>query len=123
MDGILQDTMDDRIHNSKMIGFPISDNLAYYGVNAIEGSNETFIKGTFYGYNGYNHGEVTEKRYTEKTYKELGVYANKIQVVYDLLVKGPNDKNFSNISVSKDFLVPIANNENTKENQEKTYTK
>lgn len=113
MDGILQDTMDDRIHNSLMLGFPINDTTHYYGVNAIEGCNDTFIKGTFYGYYGYAHGEVSEERYTEKDYKQLGVYANKFQIVYDLLVKGANDNDYHNVSVNTDFLVPISQKEIT----------
>lgn len=108
MDGILQDSMDDHVHSSQLIGFPISDTVNYYGVNAIEGCNETFINGTISGYSGYIRGSVTERRYTESEYMELGVYANKIQIVFDLLVKGPNDKDFSNISVSTDFIVPVS---------------
>ena len=111
MDGIIQDSMDDHVHSSQLIGFPISDTTKYYGVNAIEGCNETFIQGTIRGYSGYIGGTVDEIRYTESKYIELGVYANKIQIVYDLLVKGPNDKDFSNISVSTDFLVPVTSTE------------
>lgn len=112
VDGILQDTMDDRIHNSLMIGFPISDNVYYYGVNAIEGCNETFIKGTFHGYQGYQNGTITEKRYTESTYiNTLGVYANEIDIVIDLLIKGPNDKDYRNVSVTTDFLVNVSGQE------------
>lgn len=105
VDGILQDSMDDHIHNSQMIGFLINDTTHYYGVDAIEGCNEDFIKGTFYGYNGYSSGTITERRYTESDYRELGVYANKFQVVFDLLVKNPGEKDFHNVSVSTDFIV------------------
>lgn len=118
VDGILQDSMDDHVHSSQLIGFPISDTTMYYGVNAIEGCNETFIHGTSYGYSGYSNGSVTEKRFTEGDYLELGVYANKIQIVYDLLVKGPNDNDFSNISVSTDFLVSITTTEINYENSD-----
>lgn len=97
--------MDDHIHNSQMIGFLINDTTHYYGVDAIEGCNKDFIQGTFYGYNGYYSGTVTERRYTESDYRELGVYANKFQVVFDLLVKNPGEKDFHNISVSTDFIV------------------
>lgn len=132
MDGILQDTMDDHVHSSQLIGFPISDTTSYYGVNAIEGCNEDFITGTFYGYKGYSYGDVEQHRLTESKYIELGVYANKIQIVYDLLVKGPLDKDFSNVSVSTDFLVPITTSEYSQGNEteietqietQKTYTK
>lgn len=120
MDGIMQDTMDDHVHSSQLIGFPISDKTSYYGVNAIEGSNQDFIQGTFYGYNEYEAGTVKQKRFTEQKYLDLGVYANKIQIVYDLLVKGPNDKDFSNVSVCTDFIVPVtaAQKQETNEIQE-----
>jgi hypothetical protein len=108
--------MDDRIHNSLMYGFPIGNDTCYYGVNAIEGCNDDFIQGTFYGYNGYGGGSVTQKRYTEANYQELGVYANKFQLVYDILIMGPNDKTPRNVSVSTDFLVPISKAEIEYEN-------
>jgi hypothetical protein len=117
VDGILQDSMDDHVHSSQLIGFPISDSTSYFGVNAIEGCNQEFIEGTSYGYNGYYNGTFTTMRRTEKDYLEMGVYANKIQIVYDLLVKGPNAKDFSNISVATDFLVPIASQQEEKETE------
>ena len=103
--GIKQDTMDDRIHNSMMMGFPISDTVKYIGINNIEGMNQEFIEGTFYGYSGYSSGTVTTKRYLESDYREWGVYGNKITVVYDLLVKGPNDLDFRNVSVIDKIVV------------------
>lgn len=106
-DGIIQDSMDDHVHSSQLIGFSISDNSEYFGTMAIEGMNETFIQGTAYGYNGYYNSTITEKRFTESNYITYGVWANKFQIVYDLLVKGPNDSDFRNISVSTDFVVPI----------------
>lgn len=45
LNGILQNTMDDRIHNSLMLGFPISNDVSYVGSNHIEGQNDTFIEG------------------------------------------------------------------------------
>ncbi len=86
-DGILQDTMDDRIHNSVMIGFPISDSTYYYGVNTIEGQNDNFIQGVVYGYNGYKNGTVTQQRFLESDYLEKGVFANKITSVVGLLIQ------------------------------------
>ncbi len=100
-----------------MIGFYIGNDSNYYGVFAIEGMNQTFIEGTVSGYQKYISGEVMQKRYTENDYVEdWQVYANKFQVVYDLLVKGPNDVDFRNISVATEFVVPITSNEKTEEN-------
>lgn len=107
VDGIIQDSWDDHVHSSQMIGFPVGNDINYFGVMAIEGMNETFIQGTIYGYKGYSNGTITEKRFTESDYVTLGVWASKFQIVYDLLVKGPNDYDFRNISVSTDFVVPI----------------
>ena len=119
VDGIIQDTMDDHVHSSQMIGMYIDNDSYYYGVNAIEGCNATFLQLTGYGANGY-YGEAGEtKRRLESDYLEMGVYANKVQVVYDLLVKGPNDKDFTNVSVCSDFLVPVTNSEISKEKVKK----
>ena len=86
VDGVTQDTMDDRIHNAQMLGFPIADDNAYLGINQIEGQNETFIKGFVHGYNGYSSGTVEEKRFLESDYLEKAVYANKITSIIDLLI-------------------------------------
>ena len=86
VDGVTQDTMDDRIHNSQMLGFPISDSNAYVGINQIEGQNETFISGFVHGYNGYSNGSISEKRFLESDYLEKAVYANKISSIIDLII-------------------------------------
>lgn len=118
VDGILQDTMDDRIHNSQMLGFPIGDDTYYYGVDAIEGSNDSFVQSTTYACNGYYTSESVTKRYTESDYLKLGVYANKFQFVYDLLIQGPNDETPRCVSVNTDFIVNITSAlEDEKENQ------
>ncbi len=120
MDGILQDTMDDRIHNTQMLGFPIGNDIYYYGVDAIEGSNEQFLNLSLWGFNSggitYTTGNAIQKRYTEKDYTKAKVYANKFQIVYDLLIQGPNDLTPRNVSVNTDFIVPI-NSTLTDENQ------
>lgn len=86
VDGITQDTMDDRIHNSLMLGFPIADDNAYTGTNKIEGQNDSFIKGFIHGYRGYQGGSIEEKRFLESDYLNMGVNANKIGSVIDLII-------------------------------------
>lgn len=108
MNGILQDTMDDRIHNSLMYGFPISDTTCLISVNEIEGQNDTFISGSIYGFQGYYSGSVSEKRFTESAYLECGVYANKISSAYGLLIqKGDNEP--YGIDVSSDIVILACN--------------
>lgn len=107
-DGILQDTMDDRIHNSLMLGFPINDNNSYFGINEIDGQNETFIKGYSYGNTYYHGGSISQKRYLESDYLEKGVWANKIDTVIDLLIvdKKTNEV-LRQVSVGSSLLVEV----------------
>ena len=90
VDGITQDTMDDRIHNAQMIGFPISDDNPYSNVNCIEGQNQTFIQGSMYGFNGYTSGSFSEKRFVESDYLNAGVDANQFTSVIDLIIVKPD---------------------------------
>ena len=90
VDGVTQDTMDDRIHNAQMIGFPISDTNTYSNINCIEGQNQTFITGSYHGFNGYSGGSISQKRYVESNYLKAGVFANKISSVIDLIIQKPN---------------------------------
>lgn len=108
--GIKQDSMDDRIHNSLMLGFPISDTENYTGINTIEGENQEFIQGYFYGYKHYEHGEIEQKRRLESEYLEDGVYANRIDSVIDLIiVDKETGKPLRQKSIDSQLLVEINN--------------
>lgn len=92
MNGILQDSMDDRIHNSLMLGFPISDDVSHIGINQIEGQNDTFVSGSVYAFNGYAGGSYSERRFEECDYLGAGVYGSLISSSYGLLIqKGDNE--------------------------------
>ncbi len=107
-DGIMQDTMDDRVHNSLMLGFPIDNENSYFGINEIEGQNDTFIKGYFYGNRYYSGGTVQEKRYLESDYLEDGVWANRIDAVIDLIiVNKSSNKVLRQVSVDSTLLVEV----------------
>lgn len=121
MNGITQDSMDDRIHNSLMYGFPISDTTSYFAVNIIEGQNDTFISGSSYGFNGYSSGSVNERRHTESEYLEEGVYANKISSSYGLLIQKSNDLEPYGVDVSSDVVI-LVSPEIITEDDEKVYT-
>jgi len=108
-DGILQDTMDDRIHNSLMLGFPISDTISYFGTNEIEGQNTEFIEGSCYAYNGTGGGSVTSKRYLESNYLEKGCWANKISAAIGLLIEDVNTGEIRGVDVKSDLQVKVNN--------------
>lgn len=111
--GILQDTMDDRIHNSLMMGFPISGTTYYSSSNLISGQDKDFIEGTFTAYcstsSGYGSGEIRQQRYVDEDYLKKGVYSNKISIVYGLLVQGPNDLEPHGIDVKDEVHVYVYN--------------
>ena len=97
INGIMQDSMDDRIHNSLMYGFSISDTNPFYGINQIDGQNDTFIKGFTYGYNGYTSGSISEQRFLESDYLKKGVYANNISSIIDLIVVKGEEISFTSV--------------------------
>ncbi|MBR3897799.1 MAG: hypothetical protein IKJ43_00785 [Bacilli bacterium] len=107
--GIIQDNMDDRIHNTLMLGIPVSDTNTFYGINIIEGKNEEFKDA--YG-----------RQITESNILADGIYANKIDIVIDLLIKDKTTEEIRCVSVKTTLLVE-ANNEITIEENGKTYIK
>lgn len=120
MNGILQDSMDDRIHNSLMYGFPISDVINYYAVNQIEGQNDTFISGSCSGMSGMESGSVDEERYEESDYLEHGVYGSLISSSYGLLVQKGEEEPYG-IDVDSTIVV-YASNEVRVQDDDKIYT-
>ena len=105
VDGITQDTMDDRIHNAQMLGFPIADDNAYLEINQIEGQNETFIRGFVHGYNGMSSGSISERRRVESDYLGSGVFANKITSIIDLIIV--NGEEITCVSVPSEVQVSV----------------
>lgn len=105
IDGITQDTMDDRIHNSLLLGFSISDSNSYRGINQINGQNDTFLEGFTRGYNGYVNGEVKEQRFLESNYLENGVYANQISSIIDLIIVKGEETTF--VSVPSEIQISV----------------
>lgn len=120
-DGIKQDTLDDHIHNSQMIGFPISDTNKYYGVNEIEGQNSEFIEGYTYGYNGHINSTIEQKRRLESDFLEQGVWANRIDGVIGLLIEDQTTGEIRAVDVPSTILVSI-NNKITYETKEQYTT-
>ncbi len=107
--GIKQDTVDDHIHNSVMIGFPIDDVNSFYSINEIEGQNDEFIKGTFFAYQGFGKGDVVEKRRLESDYLSHGVWANKISGVVGLIIRDKKTGETRGVDVKTTLLVAVNN--------------
>ena len=108
-DGIKQDSMDDRVHNTQMMGFPISDTIPYYGINEIEGENQDFIQGYFYGCSSSESGQINQKRYLESDFLEDGVWGNRIDSIIDLIVVDNTTGEIRTMSVSSTIIVEANN--------------
>ena len=56
----------------------------------------------------YGTGSVSQKRLTENSLVQDGnVYANKMQVVYDILIKYADEEYYHVVSVLDEFLIPV----------------
>lgn len=118
LDGLSQDSMDDSYHGTSQDGFFISDKYQYQNIFAIEGFNQTLIDGWIFANGSYGSGSISEQRLTEKNLVEYGnVYANKMQVIYDILVKYANEDYYHILSVSDEFLIPVKEQEERTEDE------
>ncbi len=105
-DGITQDTMDDSIHGGDQPGFLISETHSYQCVFAVEGYSATFLEGWGFACQYYGYAKVSEHRPSESGLRREGVYGEKVQVVWDLAIRSPEDSLYHTVSVIDEFLVP-----------------
>ncbi len=108
LDGLSQDYMDDSYHGTSQDGFFISDKYQYQNKFAVEGFSKDLIDGWMFVCGSYGAGSITQQRLTEKNLVQYGnVYANKMQVVYDVLVKYADEDFYHVVSVLDEFLIPV----------------
>lgn len=109
LDGLSQDSMDDSYHGTSQDGFWINEKYPYQNKFAIEGFSKDLIDGWTFVCGSYGYCSISQERLTEKNLTTYGkVYANKMQVVYDILIKYPKEDFYHVVSVLDEFLVPIS---------------
>lgn len=109
LDGLSQDSMDDSYHGTSQDGFWINEKYPYQNKFAIEGFSKDLIDGWTFVCGSYGYGSISHERLTEKNLTTYGkVYANKMQVVYDILIKYPKEDFYHVVSVLDEFLIPIS---------------
>lgn len=109
LDGLSQDSMDDSYHGTSQDGFWINEKYPYQNKFAIEGFSKDLIDGWTFVCGSYGYGSISQERLTEKNLTTYGkVYANKMQVVYDILIKYPKEDFYHVVSVLGEFLIPIS---------------
>jgi len=108
IDGLTQDSMDDRLHVGNQPGFLIVPPYFYENVFVIGGFSQTLLEGWSFYFSGYGGGGINEKRLTEKSLVEDGgACASKFQIVYDLLIRNAGEEFFHTRSIRSEFLVPV----------------
>lgn len=114
INGITQDSMDNSFHGNTQDGFVIDNKTSYYRTFAIEGYTDQFYQ--LWGYACGDFGTVssTYKRLTELNIIKVGTYAERLSVVYDLVIKAPGDKKYHSTSVKSEILIPISQNVKTR---------
>jgi len=109
MNGVLQDTMDDKLHVGDQPGFLVSDEYPYENIFAIEGYSEYLISGWGYYNQSYGYSTLDQIRLTEKNLVDRGgVNGTKFTVVYDLLIKYEGEEYFHTRSFVDEFVVPVS---------------
>jgi hypothetical protein len=108
MDGVLQDTMDDRLHTGDQPGFLVSDIYPYENTFSIEGYSQWLVEGwgyfnTSYGYTSYETVRLTEQNLRGNG----GVMGNKFTIVYDLLIRNQGEEFYHTRSIVDEFIVPV----------------
>jgi len=105
VDGILQDTMDDKLHVGTQAGFYVDEKRPYYECFSVEGYSKWLIDAWMFIFSGYGFGGATEKRLTEKNIRNMGAIGSEFAIVYDILIY-ENDRNyFYKEIIYDDFIV------------------
>lgn len=126
-DGVLQDSMDDHIHEGNQAGFFVNENYSYYETFSIEGFNPEFVEQIiiacqmYYGYAVHN----SERPVTiseEKLINDYGVYGTSFIFVYDVLIKYPSEEYFHKRIITDNIFVylngTVMNNPNNRIDEE-----
>lgn len=108
LDGLTQDSMDDSYHGFSQDGFFVNDKYKYENKFAIEGFSKDLIDGWSFTCGSYGTGYISQERLTERNLVQYGnVYGNKMQVVYDILIKYSGEEHYHVVSIIDEFLIPV----------------
>lgn len=110
LDGLAQDSMDDSYHGKSQDGFFINEKYEYENTFAIEGFSKELMDGWMFITGSFGAESVSNERLTEDNLIRYGkVYANKMQVIYDVLVKYEGEEFYHVESITDEFLIPVKN--------------
>ncbi len=111
-DGIITDSMDDKIHSSLQPGFWITSTYKYEEIFSVEGySQELYTSWTIF-YNDFIAKTNTkpEPMTEENLIKIGGTQGQKFQVVWNLAIRCNNETLYHTKAIVDHFTVPISQN-------------
>lgn len=115
INGITQDSMDNSFHGTSQDGFVIDDETSYNRTFEIEGYTDQFYQLWGHAFGAYGSVSNTYERMTESNIINVGTYAERLSVVYDLAIKAPGDEKYHSTSVKSEILIPICKEVKTRE--------
>ena len=107
IDNLVQDESDDFYHGTSQDGILITEEYGYQKKFNIEAYSKNLIeRWRFVCTSGF----VTQSKLTEEHLVKHGsIYANEIQIVYDVLIKYANEEFYHRVSLVDEFLIPVGN--------------
>jgi len=107
LDGLTQDSMDDTYHGFSQDGFLVTGKYPYENIFAIEGFSKDIMEGWNFYCGEYGSGSINSSRLSEETLVRDGTYANKLTVVYDLLIKNKGEDKYHTRCIVDEILIPL----------------
>lgn len=106
---LLQDSMDDKYHGYKQDGFKISDDVVYENIFGIIGATPELQKTVDWeGKYSLELKDLREEHFAKEDYD-----SNTLQVVYDVMVKKPDNDYYETIAVYDKIIIPVGYNYTT----------
>ena len=107
--GLLQESSDH--YGIFFYPMQISNKIGYISTLTIGGvsQNDDFLKNMVAGEDNISDDLIEQKMYTDEYYLENGVCANEINLLYELLVQGPNDDEPHTVYVKSKVYVLVYN--------------
>lgn len=127
IDGITQDSMDDSDHRVPTKGFFTNETISYNNIFAIEGYTDQFYTMWGHSFGSYGHVSSEYERLSELNLRKMGAYAEKLCVVYDIVISTPECEEGYVKSVYSEVIIPLGDlvvkekNPYTGETYEKVY--
>lgn len=105
VDGLTQDSMDDKMHTGTQEGFYVSPEHPYFETFAVEGYSKFLIEGWGFLIGYYGWTSIEEKRLTEANLKKAGAQGSEVVTIFDVLIRHDGEDYFHKRIIVDDFYI------------------